>query len=80
MFETESIEGLTDRAAADKMVWDSGKLLIRRGGSADGHLGIDLAAVCRDDLTTKSFGDADRHLSLTYRSGSRYDDKSIHLN
>lgn len=79
MLETESIERLTDRAAADEMVWDSGKLLFCRSGGADGHLGIDLAAVGRDDFATKTFRDADRHFCLTYGCGSRYDDNSIHL-
>lgn len=70
MLKTESIERLTDRAAADEMVGNSGKLLFRRGGSADGHLGIDLAAVGRDDFATKTFGDTDRHFGLTYGRGA----------
>jgi len=78
VLETESIERPTDRAAADKMVWGSGKLLFRRGGSADGHLGIDLTTIGRDDFAAKTFGDADRDFCLTYGRGARYDDKRIH--
>lgn len=62
------------------MVRDSGKLLLRRGSSANWHLGIDLSAIGRDDLAAKTLGDSDGYISLAYRSRTRYDDKSIHPN